>query len=258
MLFFVIFVCVIVFFAYHIVRYRNPYKLIMVIGKKGSGKTTLMVKLSLKYRRRKRPVYCNAPEIPGTYFFKPEDLGRVGFPENAVIMVDEASRYWDNRDFKSFQKYTFDYFRYQRQYRHVVYLFSQSFDVDKKIRDLTDRMYLVTSFFNFISVARAISKRPTVSHADSNQAGESKLVDDINFEPVWLFFLGTVKITYIPKYVKYFKSYNPPILPEGVFQYTPFPEKQRRSVPRLWPGHEEASPAPQIEGETENEEDTVQ
>ena len=37
-----------VFFAYHLIKYRNPYKLIMVIGKKGSGKTTLMVKLSLK------------------------------------------------------------------------------------------------------------------------------------------------------------------------------------------------------------------
>ncbi len=226
------------FFAYHLIKYRNPYKLIMVIGKKGSGKTTLMVKLSLKYNKRKRPVYCNAPEIPGTYYFTPDQLGQVDFPRNAVILVDEASRYWDNRDFKNFKKYTFEYFRFQRQYKHTVYLFSQSFDVDKKIRDLCDRMYLVTSFCNFLSIARGISKKPTVSHADSNTAGESKLVDDINFEPLWLFWLGTVKLTYIPRYVKYFKSYNPPALPEGNFVYTPYLDNMERgkkwSFSRLW------------------------
>lgn len=117
MVFFVLIILfLILFIGYHLIRYRNPYKLIMVIGKKGSGKTTLMVKLSLKYNKRKRPVFCNAPDIPGTYYFEPEMLGSVGFPENAIIMVDEASRYWDNRDFKNFQKKTFDYFRFQRKY----------------------------------------------------------------------------------------------------------------------------------------------
>lgn len=229
----VFFVLIILFFilfiGYHLIRYRNPYKLIMVIGKKGSGKTTLMVKLSLKYNKRKRPVFCNAPDIPGTYYFEPEMLGSVGFPENAIIMVDEASRYWDNRDFKNFQKKTFDYFRFQRKYRHTVYLFSQSFDVDKKLRDLTDRMYLATNVFNAFSVARGIAKAPTITHADSNQAGESKLVDDIHFESLLLFWAGSVRITYLPKYIKYFNSFDPPYLPEGQFTYTPFIKRKRRA-----------------------------
>ena len=45
-------------FAY---RYRNPYKLIMIFGKKGSGKTTLLTKLSLRYLKAGRPVYSNVP-----------------------------------------------------------------------------------------------------------------------------------------------------------------------------------------------------
>lgn len=234
MVFLVIILFLMVFIGYHLIRYRNPYKLIFCIGKKGSGKTTLMVKLALKYHKCGRPVYCNAPDIPGTYYFSPEDLGSVGFPENAVIMVDEASRYWDNRDFKSFSKKVFDYFRFQRKYRHTVYMFSQSFDVDKKLRDLSDRMYLITNVFNCFSVARGIAKGPTITHADSNNAGESKLVDDIHFESLLLFWAGSVRITYIPKYAKYFNSYDPPYLPEGTFQYTPFPEKKRK-LPQLRP-----------------------
>ena len=36
-----------IFIIWHIMKYRNPYKLYMVFGKKGSGKTTLMTKLAL-------------------------------------------------------------------------------------------------------------------------------------------------------------------------------------------------------------------
>ncbi len=56
----------IVFFAYHFFKYRNPYKLFMVFGKKGSGKTTLMCKMALKYRKKGWHVYSNV-HIPGTY-----------------------------------------------------------------------------------------------------------------------------------------------------------------------------------------------
>ena len=40
------------FVAYHVIAYRNPYKLYMCFGKKGSGKTTLMTKLCLQYRKK--------------------------------------------------------------------------------------------------------------------------------------------------------------------------------------------------------------
>lgn len=38
--------------AYHMIKYRNPYKLYMVFGKKGSGKTTMMTKTALKYLKK--------------------------------------------------------------------------------------------------------------------------------------------------------------------------------------------------------------
>ena len=142
------------------IKYRNPYKLYMVFGKKGSGKTTLMTKLSIQYRKKGWQVYSDR-ELPGCYQFKTEDFGKVSFPPNSLILVDEVGLVWDNRNFKSFPEHVKVYFKYQRQYRHVVYLFSQSFDVDKKIRDMTDHLYIVQNFCNFLSIARRVTKHLT-------------------------------------------------------------------------------------------------
>lgn len=195
-------------------RYRNPYKLIMVFGKKGSGKSTLLTKLALKYQKAGRPVYANTA-VPGCYLINALDVGFFDIPKNAVIFIDEASMYWDNRNFKNFKKEYQDYFRYQRQYRHTVYLFSQSFDVDKKLRDLCDQMYLVKCYLNVFSVARRVNKTITIVHADSGGTGESHIADDLAFDSLFFFWAGSVRITWIPKYTKFFKSYNPPPLPEG-------------------------------------------
>ena len=108
---FIAFLSLSIFIVYHMIRYRNPYKLIMVFGKKGSGKTTLMVKLSIKYIRKKRPVYCNVPGIPGTYYFDTDIIGIAAFPPESVIMVDEVGMVWDNRNFKNFSNEVRYYFK---------------------------------------------------------------------------------------------------------------------------------------------------
>lgn len=216
----IIFFLFIMFLVYHLVKYRNPYKLYMVFGKKGSGKTTLMCKLAMKYSKKGYKVYCNS-YIPGSYYFDTADLGLVDFGENSVLLVDEVGMIWDNRDFKNFKPHVRDYFKYQRHYKHIVYLFSQSFDVDKKIRDVTDYMYLAYNFLNCFTISRRVKKTITISHADRNTTGESKIVDDYILEPWIFFFLGTVKVTYIPKYVRFFNSFETPLLPLKTFDFMP-------------------------------------
>ena len=156
--FFYIFLAIFFWILYHVWKYRNPYKLIMVFGKKGSGKSTLQAKLSLQYNRKGWKVFCSTPGIPGTYYFDTSQVGISSFPPNSVILVDEVGMVWDNRDFKNFKTHTRDYFKLQRHYRNIVYLFSQSFDVDKKIRDLTDRMYLTKNFFNCFPLPAVLIK----------------------------------------------------------------------------------------------------
>lgn len=215
------------FLVYNYIKYRNPYKLYMVFGKKGSGKSTLMTKLAVKYQKKGWKVYSDT-QLPGVYCFSIDDFGKCQFPENSLVLIDEVGLIWDNRNFKSFPEHVKVYFKYQRQYRCVVYLFSQSFDIDKKIRDLTDHLYLVQNYFNCFSIARRITKRLTVVHADRSAQGESKITDDYEIDPLWKCFFGSVIVTYIPHWAKYFKSYNPPQLPAYETEYIPLPEAPKR------------------------------
>ncbi len=76
-------------------RYRNPYKLIMVFGKKGAGKTTFLTKLAYQYQKKGRPVY-STEWAPGVRMFDVQKIGQMSFPENSVIFIDEVGMVWDN------------------------------------------------------------------------------------------------------------------------------------------------------------------
>lgn len=186
-------------------KYVNPYKLIMIFGKKGSGKTTTLTKIALDEIKKKKKVYSTI-EIPGTEVFEVDEIGYKTFPPESVVLIDEVGMIWDSRDFSKFPKEVRDFFKYQRQYKIKVYLFSQTFDVDKKIRDLTDEMYLLKNVARVFSVQRRILKKITISHADSNASGVSCLVDDYRFD-IPLF--GGLKVVFIPRYISYFKSFDP-------------------------------------------------
>lgn len=151
-------------FVHNVFKYRNPYKLTMIFGKKGSGKTTLLTKLALKYIKKGIPVYTTS-YVPGAYLFKPDEIGMSDFPENCVIFIDEVGLVWNSRDFKNFGRDVRAYFKYQRHLKHTVYLFSQAFDIDKNLRDLTDCMYIVRCHFNFLSIASRVNKRIAVISA---------------------------------------------------------------------------------------------
>lgn len=182
--------------------YTNPYKLIFLFGKKGSGKTTNLTKIALQHIKKGWKVYSTI-EIPGTYLFNVQQLGRFTFEPHSVVLIDEVGMIWDNRDFKTFRPDVRDFFKYQRQYKLKVYLFSQTFDVDLKLRNLTDEMYLLTNFARVFSIQRRILKHITIKECAD---GTSTLSDTYAFD---LPILGGLKWTFIPRYVYYFKSYDP-------------------------------------------------
>lgn len=192
-------------------KYRNPYKLVMIFGKKGSGKTTLLVKLAFKYMRAGRKVYSTF-YIPGTYLFNVDDIGRYQFEPESVIIVDEVGMIWDNRQYKNFRTDVRDWFKLQRQYRNIVILASQTFDIDIKLRNLTDQMFLCRCYMGFLTIARRIKRDIVIVKATGDN--ESRIADNLEFEPFWLSLFGfnTMIITYIPRWGKVFKSFNPPAL----------------------------------------------
>ena len=195
----------------------------MVFGKKGSGKTTFLAKTAYKYIRKGRPVYSTV-YVPGAHIFDVQDIGRVSFPCNSVIFIDEVGMIWDNRKFKNFRDDVRDYFKLQRHYGHTVYLFSQTFDIDVKLRNLTDSMYLVRCHMGWFSVAKKIKRDITL--VEPTGESEARIADSLEFEPWWLSIFGakTVQFTYIPRWCKLFDSYEAPELPAVNATYIPIPE----------------------------------
>lgn len=186
-------------------RFLNPYRLYFIFGKKGSGKSTYMVKMMLKYLKKGWYVYTDMSDvvIPGVRIINVEDLGEFIPVENSALFLDEAGILFDNRNFKNFKPELRDFFKLQRKYRVVCYMNSQSFDVDKKIRDLTDFMYLQVNVLRIWSVGRRIDKRVTL--VESSAQGDSRIAEDLHFTPFW-----TWTWTLIPRYAKYFESFQAP------------------------------------------------
>lgn len=209
-------------FIYFVIRFRNPYKLIMIFGKKGSGKTTLITKLAYKYWRKGRPVYATI-DTPFSQFFDVQLIGQQVFPDNAVVFIDEVGMIWDNRNFKQFRTDVRDYFKLQRHYRNTVYLFSQSFDVDIKLRNLTDHMYLVKCYFGFFSVARKI--RRNIVLVEATAEGESRIADNLEFTSILTWLFDGAIFTFIPRWVKYFDSHERADLPEIEYQIARYERK---------------------------------
>lgn len=212
--------CVLVIrLAYQGFRMLNPYKLNMVFGKKGSGKSTYMTKLAVRYYKKGWKVFSNT-QIAYATQIDIRTLGEFVPPNKSVLLVDEVGMIWDNRDYKNFKTYVRDYFKYQRHYRNIVYLFSQTFDIDIKLRTLTDAMYLVTAPFPFLSVIRKIKRRIVLVQPVADMEG--RIADSLEFVP-WianLFGAKALQFTYIPNWVKYFDSYEVPPLPE--YKYNPY------------------------------------
>lgn len=210
------FLAVVLIYHFLTKKYLNPYKLIFVFGKKGSGKSTFLTKLSVKYLRKGWNVYStevkpvDGVEIPAILknvtYVEPRRLYSYNFPPNSCIFIDEASLIWDNRDFKTMDKRIIEWYRYQRHHRCRVYLFSQSWDVDSKIRSLCDDFYLCEKKLRVFSVASHIVRKPVVVHPSPD--APARIDDDMIVDGPLLTFFGGKMFAFIPYWAKFFDSHK--------------------------------------------------
>ena len=156
-------------FVYLFRKYNNPHKLIFIFGKKGSGKSTYMVHLMLRHLKRGWTVYTNMYDvcIPGVRFMDTDSLKTCVPDPHSVLFIDEGGLIWDNRDYKCFDKGYTEFFKLQRKYKCKVYINSQDFDIDKKIRRLIDSMVLMSSIGGFIGVVRPIIRKVALVEASA-------------------------------------------------------------------------------------------
>lgn len=218
--------CIFVFMRWAY-KYRNPYKLYFVFGKKGSGKSSYLAKLALQYTKKGWIVYTNVSDlrISGVRIISDvSELGDFVPTSNSVMLLDEVSLVWDNRNFKNFKDSTKEFFRLQRHYKCIVYLFSQTFDVDKKIRDLADNMYLATQFFGRWSLLREINK--SIVLTDASSEAESRIAENLSFRSIFYW-----RLTYLPYWQKYFNSFELPERPQIDFVEAPYIEYEKKKKP---------------------------
>lgn len=226
-----------VWFSVQSRRYNNPYRLIFIFGKKGAGKSLYMVKQMMKYLKKGWTVYTDIDNciLPGVRIMNAMDLSDFAPVENSAIFLDEAGILFDNRNFKNFNSGLRDFFKLQRKYKCRVFLNSQSFDIDKKIRDVTDHMGLIVSVGNVFSIYRPIRRSITLTQPSAE--AESRIADKLSFESLFKW-----QVTYLPKYFKYFDSFAAPERPPLPFNeiVADLTDKNvRRSLRRQRPDNEE-------------------
>lgn len=188
-------------FVFLNLKYRNPYRATFIFGKKGAGKSCFMVRKMLYYIRHGWNVYTDMSDvrIPGVKIIQVSQLAMFRPAPHSVVFLDEVGISMDNRSFKSFPPGLRDFFKYARKMQCVIFMNSQAYDVDKKVRDTTDAMLLMQSIGSFLCIARPIHRSITLTAPTADS--ESRIADTLRFGSIfsWRFY-------YMPAYFRYFDS----------------------------------------------------
>lgn len=209
-------------------RYRNPYRATFIFGKKGAGKSCYMVCMMLRYLKRGWNVYTDMADvrIPGVRIISLRHLETFRPAPHSVVFLDEVGISMDNRNFKSFPPGLRDFFKYARKMHLVVYMNSQAYDVDKKVRDTTDAMLLMQSIGSFLCICRPIRRSITLTEPSADS--ESRIADVLKF--AWIF---SWRFYYMPAYFRYFDSTAMPKRPEMPYTSPPNADPRYAHGP-LW------------------------
>lgn len=201
------FITLFILFFVYVIIYRNKFQLIFIFGKKGSGKSSLLVKMMYKYGKKGFTIYTNMGDCiyPGARIIKIEEIGQFIPLPYSILCLDEVGIDYDARKFKQFKDDTRDFYKYQRHHKILCFMASQTWDVDKKVRDLVDKFYLCLGA-GPISIARKIVRKVVLTESTGDQ--ESRISDNLKFTfpTSWIY-------TWLPNWQKFFNSFVAPEKP---------------------------------------------
>lgn len=209
--------------------YKNNHKLMILMGKKGSGKTTLSARFAIRHQLKGLPVFSDQP-LYGCYKLEKNWCGRNDFPDDSLIIFDEGMLDFDNRKFKSFEDDLRNFFVMQRHDRVSVIVLCQDFNlVDKKIRSLTDSIFVCVNYFNVLTIAKKVHKGIALA---TDSEGQGSIGDSYTWEfpTSWLF-------CFIPRWVHFFNSFRTdpkPKVPLIKYEFINEPELERLTQNRYW------------------------
>lgn len=176
----------------------------LILGVPGSGKTTYLAYLARKAMKKGIAVYSNV-YIEGAYIIDSrEDIGKY-LIENAIIIIDEGGTEYDNRNWKKLKRTIIRYYKLHRHYNVDVYISSQDYDIDIKIRNLVSSIVIVRK-----AIIKGIFKlryiRCKIDIDENKKIGQKgqNIIKTFSYIPA---LKKGIKYIYGKKYWKYFDSY---------------------------------------------------
>lgn len=176
-------------------------------GVPGVGKTTTLVKEYRKNRKKYKNIYSVNVDIKGCKRITKEDFRKYEF-EDSLILWDEITLDYDNRDFKNFTKEDKESWLLHRHMGVDIIYCTQNYEnVDKKIKDITlELWYMSKSVVPILSEFTTCKKIYRTININENT---SELTLGYRFcNLIESFFVSNFKIIFRRKYYKYFDSWE--------------------------------------------------
>ena len=212
----------------------------LYFGLPGCGKTTMLASIALRESRR-RPrryenIYSNVPlRIDGVTFIDNECIGQYDLCD-ALLLVDEATLFANNRDWKKFGHDKTEFFLLHRHFNVDIIFFAQEWaSLDKRIRSITDKVFYVYKGFWTRSFLTSCYRIPYgIIIPDPKKDNGEKLGEIIQgyCKPNILVRLFSPKL-FRPLYYKYFDSWDKPDRPSLPDCYQPYRSQKRTERPRF-------------------------
>ena len=176
-------------------------------GVPGCGKSTTLVKEYRKNRKKYNNIYSVNIEIKGVKQITKEDVRKYRF-KNALILWDEITLDYDNRNFKEFTKEDKEFWLLHRHMGVDIIYATQNYEnVDKKIRDLTIELWYmqksVVPLLSGLTTTKRIYRNININENTSELTLGYRFCNKI--EGV---FVSNFKIIWRRKYYKYFNSFD--------------------------------------------------
>lgn len=180
-------------------------------GVPGCGKSTTLVKIARKeqkrLKKRYKHIYTVNIDIKGCTRITKQDFEKYKFTDS-LILWDEITLDYDNRDFKSFSLNAKESFCLHRHFGLDIIYATQNYEnVDKKIRDLTLELWYMSK-----SVVPLLSQF-TTSKRIYRQININENTSDLTLgyrfcNLLESFFVSNVQLVYRRRYYKYFDSFD--------------------------------------------------
>lgn len=201
---FLCYVIVIILFLYIFMTLYKPAKksvIIFLAAPRGSGKSCIAAKMAQAALKKGKIVY-STEYIDGCYKLSLKDLASYLPEKNSLLILEETGISLNSRKFATNDQGIISFIKLSRHCEADMIMISQAFsDTDKQIREASDLVYMIKPII-YGKLAMCI-KCP------------SKFGIDAEGNFVTKYRIGRMgKLTYLPRYFKFYDSFTLPDLPK--------------------------------------------